>query len=367
MPNGFNLFTRRNFLKSTGLVAVSLPLVSWGEDKTPIQRLEELLELNIVKKEWEPIDVTKKVREALGGRDWEFQRALGPYPHDYWTVQYSFKVGDDEVLLSKEDFGTHFLCRNEPRRVYTLDWGDEKGQRGVGFPMYYIHGDNTEVAENGVVTYSLEGNPNTTTDKVVVANINTGKKLIFSEIGNPPSHDLSNEFGLSGIGNRFLISRGSNYFVFNTSDNSIVDFSEEEGAFLITHEGKSILHHQDYKYYARNVDTKEMIFLTDQNLSKVGWKISKNGMYWGCLRSMYPAFDIEVCVFGESESDRKNFIINHPVKNDYLGRIDDDGTIHARSGQYAYRDGMYHWATKGEEPPSNLEIRRDRSIYPNNE
>lgn len=351
-----NLMDRRNFIKSSVLAAASIPFAGLSlakeVDKTPLQKLEEILDWNIEEEDWKPLDVTDKVREMLG-EDWEFEKVAGPYPHENWTIQRSFRAGNKVVSLPSERYGSCFLCRGKPKKVYTLDFGDEMAGTAVNFHNW----SRTQVAENGVVTYSFQVNPNITREKVIMANISTGKKLVFSEKRVDLQTSLDRALALSGIGNRLLVSKGTNNVVLNTSDYSI-DYSSQVGSvFLINYSGKSILYHRanwpsDDGYYAIDIDTNKPTYLTRRDLSKVRWIVSRNSNYWGCMVSLYPAFDLEVCVINNGG----RFLIEHPIKRDSIKRIDDDGTVHAVSGVYKYSNGMYHWATKGKPKPEGLRI-----------
>lgn len=347
--------TRREFLRVSGFAISSIPFIepayAQDADKTSTQKLEEMLDLDIEVKEWKPMDVTEKVKKALGGKEWEFKEASGPYPHKNWTVQSYFKAGSSNVSLPQDKFGTHFLCSAQPMRAYTLDLGDEKGLK---FPVYYIHGAQTQVAENGVVVYGLENTKSKPPHKGVMANIHTGRKLIFGKKDASSTSDIFLNFELSGIGNRLLITQRPNYAVLDTSDYHIVD-SGRSGVFLITYDGGSILLHKGYDHSAKNIDTKEVTFLTGQSLTKVNWVVSKNGMYWGCEMSAYPKSSLEIMVLKGGR-----FIIDHPLDADHIKRIDDDGTVHAFSGTYKFQDGTYIWTTEGKEQPENLRIIKTR-------
>ncbi len=191
-----NVMDRRGFLIASAIAAASIPFALAGETKTSLQRLEEILDLTIEVQDWKPVDVTDKVREALGGRQWKFQAINGQYPHDKWTVQSSFEDGDNKIYLPRE-YGTSFLC--QPQRIYTLDLGDEMDGRRVRLPSHNVFSGNTKIAENGVVIYGISRR-DASVEKVIMANIRTGKKIIFSGYDQKTNGDRYPDFKLSGNG-----------------------------------------------------------------------------------------------------------------------------------------------------------------------
>mgnify|MGYP006307012569 CR=1 FL=1 len=119
-------------------------------------------------------------------------------------------------------------------------------------------------------------------------------------------------------------------------------------------DGSIIIYNHDLEYRRRELKSKREKVLWTQMLTKWGFMLSPDGNFCVCLTESHGPNYIDVYV----NSKNQHWHIDHPITRDWFARwrIENNGTIYAGSGVYAYRHGRYVWATPGEAAPKGLRI-----------
>jgi hypothetical protein len=314
--------------------------------------LEKLLGIQVVVKDWQPIDISETVKGALNGRMWKFQETKGRYTNKNWSIQESFAAGNGASTKLDGRYGKLFLCSAQPQRAYTLNLGDTaRGE--LWSPLVGTEWQRTDISENGIAAYGTYNHPNDNEQTVTVANIHTRKKIVFNVKASMSSPDLFGDFLLSGGGTRFLVpGKEHSYAVLDCSDHKIVDIRDGSGLkrfpFLISYDGTEVLLNEfQLCYTLRNLETKKERILCGQALSRVEWNTSRSGKYYACLRSEFGENSLEIYILQSGEGfSVGSFPTHYP-----LLKIEDDGTIFAGSGVYRYTKGNYRWEKNPWSPP----------------
>lgn len=360
-------------LAATALIAVPATSVAQKPEtayvqaaqETQIKSLKEIPGLSFQIKPWKPVNITKEVKAALKGKkvlifEHPFSQMRRDYfdaisPNEQWWV--SSAITDNKgivnylVGIKKLDKYDHtYLFDSKSRRIYTLFLGDKKV---VGFtPMDSRY--PYDVADNGTSMYYVYHPKVSEKNTMIIADFSNSRKIV---IGHTNKGLISAPIvKLSGDGKRAgVIDNGDLSVVDLDTLNVIYHQKKDKDASIMamSYDGSVIAYHEPGFYMRTDIRDKETTEMFRQDRTMQGFRFSPDGNFSSCwVQNFGPSY---VNVYVHSTDERFSIVLKG---TDYPQQVYNDGTIVADSGVYQYKDGTYHWATKGKKEPKELKIEK---------
>lgn len=349
------LLNRREFNK---LVLLSIAGAGFASSSTSQARAEEpkaptILEipgLSFEVQDWKPTDITDKVIAAFEKAEYR----IWDGPDFFTSLKYARKSGSgewwiDHVIPSRRrgesdtrsitqylghDNGTYFLFDSGSKRIFALPDGESC------FSSPELISDNG--AYNG--------------DKFIV-DLNNSRKVIAKGEGT---------FRLAGKGNAAVIDLGDDGFHVFDMNSLKVSYSGKGDLMAIDHDASVLVYNRDNGYHRADLKTGKENEMFHQNLTHFGFELSPDGNF--CVANMDQYGPTYLHVYVHSTGER--FEIRAPkikeekdytYASDNVSSIDNDGTVHAKSGNYHYGHGNYSYGGLFEFGPRGLKIIREDS------
>ena len=341
MEFSFRDMRRRDFFGVFTLAGISLFVnpVFGNENNSSIQQLEDVLGEEVEGTNWKPLEVTQAFLKEVDEKGLKFKEDRGPYPDKKWIIQQFAPEPRDRDYHKppfKGECGEIFLCKDNPRRIYSLGLEEDKNGNKSKSPIYSGYDQRIQVAENGVIVYGFGDTPYSR-KSILLANINTGKKLTFK------TKNGIGYFELSESGNRLIIGG----IVMNTDDYKIVDKGLDKRPITISYDGKYTVVTDGFNdsYYLKDIDNQKLTEITERELTKVDWVISRNNRYCACARSHgWGTIDFDLEVIDVEKKD--NFIITPESRYESPRGISNNGTLYTYHNKYECHNGKYVLAKK---------------------
>lgn len=372
-----DIMDRRDFLRGSALAVASLPFArfAWaGEtDKTSLQKLEEILDMDVEVKDWKPIDVTDEIKAALESKDallFEPSSIACVSPNRKWWFSHIIPGRGNIDYYTQKLFGNKyqstFLFDSVAKKVYTLLYGDDKL---AGFPSadFTKFGNPHRIADNGVAIYGVtwpwpKKEEGTALDAVVIADYKNSRKIVVK--AKEARRVYWPDIDISKGGNRAVLQDQSGFHILEIENLHIIYSGKDHCGGM--NDDASVIAYQrvnEHEYRRRELKTGEDNLMWRRDRTRWGFKFSPDGNFCTCILEDFGPSYLNVYVHPTKERFAIRFAIDSLTRFNSPSTIDNDGTLNTwwtdrqtYKQTYKYKDGSYHWATEGKPQPEGLRI-----------
>lgn len=331
--------------------------------------IREIPNVTVEIKKWQPVDLAAQFHKAVKAAKIQIAPPsdLGVYRKGKWHAS-KFVCDTKEnwhnvKMLLNGGHGDYFLFLPGFAKVYPLVDGDHD-LLALPSADYMLVSEPDEVAaENGACRYSVVWPGPDHTLKLgekkieirVLADVQNARKVLFRVTpGEKDPRVLRLDLSAAGNCCALSLSDSEYFYIFDTKTLDVVTMLK--GRFETMNQDGSVLIYNNgaLEYHRLELKSKADKMIWFQTLTKWGFMLSPNGNFCVCLTENHGPNYIDVYV----NSTGQYFHIDAPCERDWFEKwyLNNDGTIYASSGTYAYRNGAYVWATKDEKRPDGLSI-----------